>query len=276
MDDPIFAEFPPAEQEQRRKINALMEDWANGLAGVQVEPGDGESYPGSEVFCPDGFYPYYYRQKRKILFIAREPLSISGCDCIGILLKAYRENLVDGATLNQHNFHKRLMWITWGILQGGTVPYAQVPKASDLGKTFGTPEGISFAFMELSKYSNDSKSGPSHRDTELMTAFLKDSRLEKRNFFREELAILDPDVVITMNLWEAGVDRALVDLALGKVAGDWGSSDYPPPGASGFIEINGKQVPLLNLPHFSYVENTEEYFYKPAMKMITDLARGAN
>jgi hypothetical protein len=31
MNDPIFAEFPPAEQEQRRKINALMEAWKQAL-----------------------------------------------------------------------------------------------------------------------------------------------------------------------------------------------------------------------------------------------------
>jgi hypothetical protein len=267
MNDSILSEFPPAEQEQRRKINALMEDWAKVLAEARVlSKGDGKTYAGSDFFCPDGFYPYYYQQKKKILFIGRESVDISGCDYIEVLLKAYRENSVANRTLNQwrNNFQKRMLQIAWGILQGGTVPYEQVPNASDLGKTFGTPEGISFAFMNLSKYSNESESGTSRRDVDLITAFLNDSRLEKRNFVREELAILDPDVVIVMNLWEMKVDNALVNLALGKVI----ECTEPPD----FIEINEKRVPLINLYHFSARRNTEEDFYKPAMKIITDVA----
>jgi hypothetical protein len=273
MNDPIFAEFPPSEHEQRRRLNALMEDWMKALAEAQVWfEEEGKYYAGSEFFCADGFYPYYYRQKRKVLFIGREAVGISGCDYIEVLLKAYRENSVAGWSLNQlpNKFHSRLMQITWGILHDGTVPLQQVPRASELGKTFGTPEGISFAFMELSKYSNDSKTATSRREANLMTAFLKDSRLEKRNFFREELAILDPDVVIAMNLWKAGVDNALVNLALGVETGDPSNdaSGKPP----GFIEINGKRAPLINLNHFSSSDDTEECFYNPAMKSITDWA----
>jgi hypothetical protein len=166
-----------------------------------------------------------------------------------------------------------MMYIAWGILHNGTVPYQKVPWASELGKTFGTPEGISFAFMELSKYSNDSESGSSRRDVELMSAFLKDSRLEKRNFFQEELAILDPDVVITMNLWGAGLDNALLELALGEIVEDAASSKYQPYASLSSIGINEKQTPLIDLYHFSYRKNTEEYFYNPVMKIVRDLAR---
>jgi hypothetical protein len=31
MNDSLLAEFPLAEQEQRRKINALMEDWKKAV-----------------------------------------------------------------------------------------------------------------------------------------------------------------------------------------------------------------------------------------------------
>lgn len=57
-----------------------------------------------------------------------------------------------------------------------------------------------FAVMQLSKYSNDSDEG-SIRNVEMMNRFLEDSELDKRNFFMEELSLLDPDIIITANLW---------------------------------------------------------------------------
>ncbi len=57
-----------------------------------------------------------------------------------------------------------------------------------------------FAVMQLSKYSNDSDEG-SIQNVEMMNRFLEDSELDKRNFFMEELSLLDPDIIITANLW---------------------------------------------------------------------------
>jgi hypothetical protein len=273
MNDSFLTQFPPAEQEQRRKINALMEAWKKELSGVQVLfREDGKYYAGSEYFCADGFFPYYYRQKKKILFIGRETVNMPGADYIEVILGSYRENSLGKGTVDQHIFSKRMLQIAWGILQGGTVPYEEVPQASELGRTFAAPEGISFAFMELSKYSNDNADGNARRDSKLMTAFLKDSKLEKRNFFREELDILDPDLVITMNLWAAGIDRTLLRLALGEVV-EQKAPDYRPNAALNVITINARQVPLIDMFHFSAVKNTEESFYTPAMKIVRDLAQ---
>jgi hypothetical protein len=270
MKDSFLAEFPPAEQEQRRKIEALMDAWRKKLSKARVQfKDDGEYYAGSEYFCADGFYPYYYQQKKKILFIAREAAGISNADFIEVILHAYRENSVGGRTLDQvqNSFHNRMMYLTWGILRDGTVPYQEVPWASEIGKTFGTPEGISFAFMEISKYSNDGQDAPSHRDVELMTSFLKDSQLEKRNFVREELDILDPDLVITMNLWMSGLDYDLLELALGEVP-TVDAETYQPEAGLYTITINNRAVPLIDLFHFSAIKNTEESFYNVVMSII--------
>jgi hypothetical protein len=54
MNDSFLTEFPPAEQEQRRKINALMEDWKKELAGARVRfRDDGKYYAGSDYFYAD-------------------------------------------------------------------------------------------------------------------------------------------------------------------------------------------------------------------------------
>jgi hypothetical protein len=76
--------------------------------------------------------------------------------------------------------------------------------------------------MEMSKYSNDNDD-----DTELTGAFFEHSHLQNRNFFREELSLVDPDLVITMNLWDGKIAGEYLDLALGEAP----FIDMPRPGA---------------------------------------------
>jgi hypothetical protein len=225
--------------------------------------------PVPNTSAPTAFTLITISKKKKILFIGREAAGISNADFIEVILRGYRENSVGGRTLDQvqNSFHNRMMYITWGILHGGTVPYQEVPWASEIGKTFGTPEGISFAFMEISKYSDDSEDAHSRRDEELMTAFLKDSQLEERNFVREELDILDPDLVITMNLWMAGIDHDLLELALGEIP-TVDAETYQPEACLYTITINNKAVPLIDLFHFSARKDTEKDFYSLVMSIL--------
>jgi hypothetical protein len=259
--------FPQEERVNRTRISALMDEWKQETAKSQVVfQQDGKSYNGDQYFCADGFYPYYYHQKKKILFIARETVGMSGEDYIKDAFLAYQKDNIGGRTINQYHFHSRMMYLAYGILHDGEIPYSRVPWASEIAQTFGSKNGISFAFMELSKYSNDNDED-SGRDLALMTAFLRDSHLEKRNFFQEELAILEPDIVITMNIWETGLDDALLNLALGEVR-MVDAETYTPSATLNTIAIKGKLVPLIDLYHFSSRKNTETDFYEPVMRII--------
>jgi hypothetical protein len=160
-----------------------------------------------------------------------------------------------------------MYYLAYGILKGGGIPYRDVPYASELAKDFGTPAGISFAFMELSKYSNDNADANSRRDLDLMSAFLRDSHLEKRRFIREELAILDPDIVLSMNLWNTGLDEDLLRLALGDVR-TRDEKTFGPQAALKEITVNGKNIPLIDLYHFSSRKSTETDFYNPVMEIV--------
>jgi hypothetical protein len=242
-----------------------MSDWKREVAQSKVVfREDGKEYSGADYFCADGFFPCYTLQKTKILFIGREAVGLSGLDYIEVLYHAYKQNSVGGKTLDAHATEARQFYLAYGILQDGAVPYNEVPYASELAKTFGTSEGISFAFMELSKYSNDADDANQRRDAALMTRFLQDSHLEKRNFVREELALLDPDIILTMNLWGAGVDQSLIELALGKMR----FIESPDPALSvNLLPVNGREVPLLDLWHFSSRKNTEKDFYNPVMQV---------
>jgi hypothetical protein len=60
----------------------------------------------------------------------------------------------------------------------------------------------------------------------LITRFLQDSHLHKRNFFTEEISLLAPDIILTMNLWWGGVDSALVETAFSGVGAHVQTNDY--------------------------------------------------
>jgi hypothetical protein len=160
-----------------------------------------------------------------------------------------------------------MMYLAYGITHGCGIAFEDLPQASDIAATFGTREGISFAFMELSKYSNDNEDANSRRDKELMERFLRDSLSAGRNFFREELELLNPDIIITMNLWECGVDNALIEAALGKVTLEDGKT-WQPHATVNRIVINGRRVLLIDLNHFSSRKSTRECFYNPVMGIL--------
>lgn len=61
-----------------------------------------------------------------------------------------------------------------------------------------------FAIMNISKYSNYADNGAT-ADFHLINQFLKDSDLRKRNFIREEITLLEPDIIIAANLWESKI-----------------------------------------------------------------------
>jgi hypothetical protein len=122
--------------------------------------------------------------------------------------------------------------------------------------------------MELSKYSNDAEDANRRRDAELMTRFLQDSHLEKRNFVREELSLLNPDVILTMNLWGAGLDAALLEQALGKVRSAGNPNGISEPAIPvNVLSVNGRDIPLFDLWHFASHKNTEQDFYNPVMRV---------
>jgi hypothetical protein len=261
--------FPPDERPLRTRLDSLMADWKREVSQSQVVfRGDGKAYSGADYFCADGFFPYYTRQKYKILFLGREAVGMSGCDYIEVLLDAYKKNVVAGKTLDATPFASRMFYLAYGILQDGMVPYGDVPWASELAKTFATEGGVSFAFMELSKYSNDADDANAHRDAVLMTRFLEDSRLEQRNFFQEELSLLNADLIIAMNIFSAGVEQRLLQKALGvpRVV-----PLHEKDAALYTLPINGRTVPLLDLWHFSSRKSTETDFYNPVMRCCQQL-----
>jgi hypothetical protein len=261
MTNDIFSLYPPDEQPLFLRLAALLEDWKKETAkSTVVCRADGKHYPGDSYFADDGFLPYYYRRKPKTLFIARETRYIAGQNNIEIILKKCREN---PGGIGGEILLRRMLLIAYGICQGGTVPFEAVDPR-ELCALAGTKDGFSFAFMEISKYSNENDDG-GNADTGLIRSFFENSNLQKRNFFREELSLLAPDLVITMNLWDGKIAAGHLELALGKAP----YIDMPHPGAARrSLAINGKTTPLIDMYHFSARKSDSEDFYKPVMRII--------
>jgi len=248
--------FPKEEIPQRIKLTSLFVEWQEAMKAA-LPPEQAQQVDG---FVRDGFYPYYYRQPLKILFVGKESLGLEGCDYLDVLLQAYREaKRVGKVHLNTHKFHSRLLYVAYGLLNNG-MEWKEIPFADKIGDTFATEEGISFAFMNVSKFSNETPRWQAH--TELMLSSVNASKAQ-RCFIEEEIALLQPDLVISMNL------GSFLD-ALGSREGEVRNPNLN----RSRLTSHGHQSVLLDTWHFSYTKVKDiEQIYLPlleAVKAATD------
>lgn len=204
----------------------------------------------------DGFYPFYTVQSKRILFVGREGRGIAGCHYMDVLMPAYREKkAIGGVPLNNCLMHRRMFYITYGV-NNDFPAYSDVPYATKLAEKFATCDGISFAFMNLSKISNEEESWATNWGQ--VDASLKVSKapvcLEER-----EIEILRPDVVISMNLGERLK-------CLGKLT----CIERTPAVNAYYLDAGqAKEILLLDTWHFAAPrKRDEEHYYKPILEAI--------
>lgn len=184
-------EYPDSENEYLERLNMLFDKW-------QKQDFSFEDYSNQD-FVFDGFYPHYYSQKIKILFIGRESRGLSSHNYIEVLYHCYRiTKKVGKYPLNRSKFHRLMLYIAYS-LNNQFAEWESVPYATVIGDRFAIESGVSFAFMNLSKFSNETNKW------QTITALLNESvsaSLGSINFLKEEVKILNPDVIVTMNLYD--------------------------------------------------------------------------
>jgi len=178
--------YPVTELSNLKKLNELFQEWHISI----------DKDPKELVF--DGFYPYYYSQKTKILFIGRESLGLTGLNYIEELLYGYWDKRIGRQHINSNFFHKRMIYVAYG-LNNNMMPWHEIPMADEITENFAKPNGLSFAFMNISKTSNENDDWSS--DWNLIDQSFNASTKEK-NFIHEQIKILNPNVIISMNLGE--------------------------------------------------------------------------
>ena len=229
------------------------------------------------LFNMDGFYPYYFSQPLKILFVGREACWMSKKNYMVTLHEELKEGRVGYYSVNQYPFHKRQFYIAYVLLAraaglGSFPEWDDVPWASDLArilfarkevnkdsiedvkiKPVSCLQGMSWAFMNLSKISNDT--GDWTTDNKRYGSFVQ----PRYDFVREEIAILRPDVIVGANVYDLvpilGYEDAESDCKTDK------NCFYYPP-KNGF-------PPFLNCYHFSAIMNDKTCFYD-AVKKVAD------
>jgi hypothetical protein len=264
MADNISSFFSGDEIQKRRQIVSLMEDWKSEIARNYDPEYWEEGNPiSNSYFISDGFFPGYYNQEIKVLFIGRETrFMYEEGDWVHYMIKHFE-------TDNQNNklLARRLLYIVHGIRSKGKLEFEDVKRK--------TADGIAkeikdhgFAFMDISKYSNINKDKPD-ADYHLINQFLKDSNLEKINYFQKEIEILNPDIIITLNLWNGKIDQKYLDLCFGKIEWEKINDDIDGKVNVSNIILNGKNIKLLNTYSFTdYSHSDKEYFYDPVMEIL--------
>ena len=184
-------DYPESERKLKFEIEKLNDRWKNHLVSMTGEKSI------SEIFVSDGFYPYYTNQKVKVLFIGREALEIAGTNYQEFLYGAYLDNRIGLQTLNQSKFHSTMLYIAYA-LENKEYNWLNIPYAEETIHEFARENGFSFAFMNLSKFSNES--GEWEADVKLINKFIELSLKSKENFFGTEIDLLEPDIIIGMNL----------------------------------------------------------------------------
>ena len=135
--------------------------------------------------------------------------------------------------------------------------------ADEIAKSMVKDNNYGFAYMNLSKYTHDS----GRHDPVLMQKFLVDSKLDKRNFLKEELELLDPDIIITAYLWNGAISQDDMDAYFGKI-------DFIKFGGSGNTgalhnyQLNNKTIKLLELYHFSNKCKLDIDYYEPVSNLL--------
>ena len=145
--------YPDGERAKLDAMEALFRAWHQHFAG---NGSDAERRHADEMVF-DGFYPYYFSQPERLLFVGRESRQIAGFNYIDLLSGAYRERKqISSRSLDADRFHSRILRIAYGILHGMPA-WQDIPPASTIGDTVGSPAGLSFAFMNISKLSNETE-----------------------------------------------------------------------------------------------------------------------
>ena len=242
--------YPESERELCSRLKELQDEWRT-VCG----------YNCSE-FVYDGFYPFYTQQKVKILFIGRENRDLDG-ECgsyISQLFDAYKKNSIGGKSINTYKTHSLQFYITYG-LNNNLVDWSKIPSANELIDDFATEKGISWAYMNLSKLSNTSKHSQV-ADFDLINSFCEATQKSGRNFWAEEINMLNPDLIIGMNL-----GSYYDNLGVSELGDLFGESAV----RLRKIKIGMKMYPLLDTYHFSAMKSPQKDFYDPIVEAFKNI-----
>ncbi len=235
----------------------LLDDWEK-----VIQKNNPELAP---LFTRDGAFPGYSSAYPKVLFIGRESRFAETGDRITSDI-AWFKKLKPGEGMG--NYWNRIITIVYLIRTGQQYSPGHTPNPRTIIDQMRATGNYGFAIMNISKYLNpeEEKSGTSNFN--LINQFLADSDLSQRNFIREEIEALAPDIIITANLWGCKIKKKYLDLIFPPQ--DLGTPvfDRTKNACLQDLRLNGRTIKRIDTYHFSAVGNDQELFYDPIMELL--------
>ena len=261
--------YSDLEKEKNTELNALFSAWIKQLSKNKetINNGNKDKTTPKNCFAKDGFFPGYFDENNlKVCFIGRETRKIGGHD-----FRDTTKEFFENKNTNKNSFWRHILYIVHGIMTEGLETYEEIPTANAILDKMFYDNNFGFAVINISKYSNDDEENW-QTNVDLANRFLRDSNLGETNFFQKELEILNPDLIITANLWEHGIfNEKYLNLCLpysnfsnGKNVTHKGKSvaEY------GKYDLNGRDIDYIDLHHFSAKKSDKYCYYNPVMKVL--------
>ncbi len=219
----------------------------------------------AQLFTHDGAFPGYSSTSPKVLFIGRESRYAPTGNRVADDLAWFRSL---PSTDSLGNYWNRIITLAYLIQTGQKYSPNQTPNPGTILDQMRATDNYGFAIMNISKYLNpeEEKSGTSNFN--LINQFLEDSELDKRNFIQEEIALLEPDIIITANLWGCKIKKKYLDMVFPPQ--DLGAPvfDQTKNACLQSLQLNGRTIKRIDTYHFSAVGNDQELFYDPIMELV--------
>lgn len=246
--------YPIEEHKKIDDLNSLYDEWQKSLPEEQ-----------QEIFMGYGFYPHYFSMHPRVLFVAAEATGENTFEYIDELYNCYRNTKYVGTQpLNNYTFHRRILQMAYSILNKTDT---NIPSASDLGDLLGKPDGISFAFKNISSALN--------QKTVYLDSELVGTSVEKgKQFFLREMEILDPQIIILANIMTRKLDDGFFydKLKLIPIERQVSEDICIHKGI-----LNNREIIGIETYHFSATKSSKggisdkEYFLSPILKYINQI-----
>ncbi len=253
------AAMPEEEENMSGSLKDLSQRWIEYIQKAKT------LCENKGLFNMDGFYPFYTKQNPRILFVGREACWMQGKNYITTVCPCIMKDDFNKWTVNQYPFHRRQFYIAYGIInffsKGEFPNWDNVPWASEMAKNIfgrvngeltGTLDSISWAFINLSKFSNET----SDYQTDYVNRywpFVNDE--QNRVYLREQIGILRPQLIVCAN-----VNDLVKILGYGKCDDSVADCFYYSP-------QNG-YPPFLDCYHFSAFKSDRDGFYVPIGEVL--------
>lgn len=258
MENVILNEFTSEENKINNKLDQLFTTWFDFLKTNSYFTNNNIS---EDSFIQDGIFPKFSQQKIKILYLGQESYDLEGYNYIHKHYEWIKNKNGDSPSLNTMPLWRKTLKFTWGI--ENNKDWNDIPDAQEIAGSFAEENGISFGMENVSKISRPHNNS-ARADWAKIIAFVNQSLNSDINFFLREIDIINPDVIVSMNVIDR-VGDLIFENELKYVKHMLSNAIYN-------LHTNNKTIPLIDTYHFSSTK-IEQELYENLQMCIDDVIK---